>query len=94
MARKAKAIRPRERVLNVRPDPPDIRDRMYEPALIPLNVKLDPPKAPTILDQGREGACTGFGLAATINFLLDCQKGSNLRVSARMLYEMAKRHDE
>jgi hypothetical protein len=67
---------------------------MYEPALIPLNVKLDPPKTPTILDQGLEGACTGFGLAATINFLLDCQKRSDLRVSARMLYEMAKRHDE
>ena len=27
-------------------------------------------KAGLILDQGKEGACTGFGLAAVINFQL------------------------
>ncbi len=87
-------VLPNGRVLNVRPDPPDIRDRMYEPALVWLRATLDPPANLTILDQGQEGACTGFGLAATINFLLDRQGQSSFRVSACMLYEMAKRHDE
>ena len=57
------------RVLNVRPDAPDLRDRYYEPALIPLNKDLDNSKPDLVLDQGQEGACTGFGLAAVINFL-------------------------
>jgi hypothetical protein len=30
-----------KRLLNVRKDPPDIRDRMYEPALIQLQPSLD-----------------------------------------------------
>lgn len=93
MAKKPKPIPPSKRVRNVQPDPPDIRDRMYEPPLIPLRPSIDPPVGPTILDQGIEGACTGFALAATINHLLD-QKVDGLRVSPRMLYEMAKLHDE
>jgi pimeloyl-ACP methyl ester carboxylesterase len=40
-----------------------------------------------------EGACTGFGLAAVINRLHQSQ-GRDVRVSPRMLYEMARRHDE
>jgi hypothetical protein len=80
--------------LNAVPDSPDIRDRMYEPALIQLKSKLDPkPESLTILDQGQEGACTGFGLAAVINFL-NKERGKDFRSSPRMLYEMAKRHDE
>ena len=48
-----------------------------------------------ILDQGREGACTGFGLATVVNYLLRTPAISdNTLVSARMLYEMAKRYDE
>ena len=81
----------KKRVLNVRSDPIDIRDRMYEPALINLKDKVDHRAGTYILDQGKEGACTGFGLAAVINQL---NKNRRLKVSARMLYEMAKKHDE
>ena len=77
----------------VRPDPPDLRDRMYEPRLLPLANQLGPPEGLDILDQGTEGACTGFGLAAVINRLYQ-QRNESTRVSARMLYEMAKRYDE
>ena len=66
---------------------------MYEPRLLSLKKKLDPPKTLKILDQGAEGACTGFGLAAVINGLFQ-QRKEPTRVSSRMLYEMAKRYDE
>ena len=79
--------------LNVFPDTPDIRDLIYQPALIPLKDKITPPKGLKILDQGVEGACTGFGLAATINYL-NQQKSNTKKVSARMLYEMARKFDE
>ena len=78
---------------NVKPDIPDLRDRMYEPRLAPLARPLVPKDGLEILDQGSEGACTGFGLAAVINHLYQ-QRGDGSRVSARMLYEMAKRYDE
>jgi pimeloyl-ACP methyl ester carboxylesterase len=76
-------------------DLPDLRDRMYEPALIDLEKEIAPPSltAHEILDQGQEGACTGFALAAAINLLSRRSEG-NLRASARMLYEMAKLYDE
>ncbi len=76
-----------------RPDAPDLRDRMYEPRLSPLQKPLDPPTNLKILDQGKEGACTGFGLAAVINHLFK-QRNEKTEVSSRMLYEMAKRYDE
>ena len=82
----------KKRVLNVRSDPPDIRDRLYEPALIQLESKIDN-RGTYILDQGQEGACTGFGLAAVINLLNEKRK-HKFRASTRMLYEMAKKHDE
>jgi hypothetical protein len=51
-----------------------------------------------VLDQGKEGACTGFGLAAVINFLLWQQNGYQTKglkpVSPRMLYHMARLYDE
>ena len=56
------AIAGEDRELNVRPDPPDIRDRFYEPALIKLENKIDNRDPKMVLDQGQEGACTGFGL--------------------------------
>ena len=80
-------------LLNAVPDIPDIRDRYYEPSLIPLKPTITRPDELIILDQGQEGACTGFGLAAVINFLRrppDAQRGA----SPRMLYEMAKKFDE
>lgn len=86
-------------LLNAVNDIPDLRDRMYEPFLAPLKRTMEPPATLTILDQLSEGACTGFGLAAVINFQ-SRRQGSGAGpagtrgVSARMLYEMAKRFDE
>lgn len=88
------------RVYNARADTLDFRDRMYVPALIevpteiPLSdyLKTDVP----LLDQGPEGACTGYALATVANYLLRKRKHKpDLRqVSARMLYELARRYDE
>jgi hypothetical protein len=99
------------RVFDARPDRLDLRDLPYRPPLKSL-----PPRFPDdrtvgerlpayvdaglILDQGREGACTGFGLACVANYLLwtrHLESGGGRafqRVSPRMLYEMAKRYDE
>ncbi len=82
------------RVLNVVADPPDIRDRYYEPALVQLKAELGNLVPELVLDQGTEGACTGFGLAAVINQLKHRGGAKDFRASPRMLYEMAKRHDE
>jgi len=82
------------RKLTVRADPPDIRDRYYDAPLIQLRERIDPPGGLAILDQGKEGACTGFGLAATIHLLLARSGRPKARVSTRMLYELARRHDE
>ena len=79
-------------LLNAIPDEQDLRDYPYEPALIQLRSEILPPGKRTILDQGAEGACTGFGLAAVINRLL-AERGEARTVSARMLYEMAKKFD-
>jgi len=88
------------RALSARPDPLDFRDKMYVPTLIevPAARLLETYQShePLILDQGQEGACTGFGLAAVANHLLKTRRDftSFSPVSARMLYEMARRHDE
>lgn len=81
-------------VVDVAPDLPDIRDWPYQAALINLRQFIDPPRNLVILDQKSEGACTGFGLAAVINYLNQQRGDYEKRVSARMLYEMAKRYDE
>ncbi|MFT5391009.1 MAG: pimeloyl-ACP methyl ester carboxylesterase [Gammaproteobacteria bacterium] len=80
-------------LLSALPDIPDYRDRMYEPTLEQLCDTLPVPEDLAILNQGIEGACTGFGLAAVINGLHQ-SRGTDVNVSARMLYEMAKRYDE
>ena len=88
------------RKLNVRPDTLDFRDRMFEPTLVEV-----PPTRPLeqylarkvpILDQGTEGACTGFALATVANYLLRSRRVRPDRtcVSPRMFYEMARRYDE
>lgn len=82
-----------DRVFDALPDVPDYRDRWYEPTLAPLKHAMTPPEDIHVLDQGTEGACTGFGLAAVVNFLHQRQ-GRPVQVSPKMLYEMAKRHDE
>ena len=60
----------KKRLLTARADVPDFRDFMYEPALLNLKASLAPPGNLFIRDQGTEGACTGFGLAAVIDKLL------------------------
>jgi hypothetical protein len=91
--------------LNARPDTIDFRDKMYVPTLVevPTSISLDQYRARygegaeiAILDQGQEGACTGFGLAAVANFLLSTRRQvpDSAPVSERMLYEMARRYDE
>ncbi|MED5617838.1 C1 family peptidase [Ideonella sp. BN130291] len=54
-------------------------------------------EARLVLNQGQEGACTGFGLACVINYLRWVKAGNPARmqsVSPRMLYILARRHDE
>jgi len=80
--------------LDTVPDRIDIRDWFYEPTLEPLPDSLvHCHRVPQVLDQGSEGACTGFALGAVINFLL-AQHGRKHGVSPRMLYELARRYDE
>jgi len=89
-----------KRKLDAVPDRIDIRDWFYQSTLRPLpdqivNIDL----VPEILDQGTEGACTGFALSAVINYQLAHRNLINARnreraVSPRMLYEMARRYDE
>lgn len=89
-----------QRVLNARRDTLDFRDRMFEPTLIevPTHIPLADYRAwkVPVLDQGSEGACTGYGLATVANYLLTRRKvvPDPAPVSARMLYEMARRYDE
>lgn len=86
--------------LDARRDTVDFRDLMYIPTLVEV-----PPRIPLeqyqafgvpILSQGQEGACTGFGLATVVHYLLRTRKvdRDETNVSMRMLYEMAKRYDE
>jgi len=79
--------------LNAISDLPDVRDLLYQPALTAVKDFIDPPDDLFILDQGQEGACTGFGLAATINHLYQ-RTEKERKVSPRMLYEMARKFDE
>jgi hypothetical protein len=99
--------------LDARPDRLDLRDLVYRSPLRSL-----PPRWPTdadlkkllpayvkagrILNQGNEGACTGFGLACVTNYLhwlrhLEAPTRSRKQpelVSPRMYYELAKLYDE
>ena len=55
--------------LDAVPDTLDFRDRMFEPTLVevPTEIPLSDYRQHQvpILDQGSEGACTGFGLATS-----------------------------
>lgn len=98
--------------LDARPDRLDLRDLVYRSPLRSLPARwpqdsdlkrLLPAyvKAGRILNQGNEGACTGFGLACVTNYLywlrhLDAKRGSAPpeSVSPRMFYELARLYDE
>ncbi|MFK8066956.1 MAG: C1 family peptidase [Gammaproteobacteria bacterium] len=108
----------KNQTLDARPDRLDLRDREYRPPLRSL-----PPQWPSeelikklldcymdsgmILNQYGEGACTGFGLAAVINYsnwrnTVQIKNGvvtcpveiKQKKVSTRMLYNMARVYDE
>lgn len=102
MARKAPGKRSSipSRTLDALPDTVDFRDSIFVPTLIRVAAVSDlagyRAHGLPVLDQGSEGACTGFGLATIANFLLRV-RGQNPtadEVSAWMLYSMAKRYDE
>jgi len=83
-----------KQLLQTRRDSLDFRDKIYTPTLLPFASELLPdPRCLQIRDQLDEGACTGFGLAAVIDYV-NRERGVREPVSARMLYEMAKRHDQ
>ena len=97
-----------KRSLTVRKDPGDLEDRPYLPPPVGL-LEAFPPDADVerflpsytqaglILDQGQEGACTGFGLACVVNYLRWIKAGHPVKmdsVSPRMLYNFARRYDE
>lgn len=88
------------RRLTARPDGLDFRDNMYVPSLVevPTAIKLEDylkVNVP-ILDQGQEGACTGYGLATVAHYLLRTRRvvRSTKEVSPHMLYDLARRYDE
>ncbi len=87
-------------MLNARPDPIDFRDRMFEPTLIEVPPRIQLAEymryGVPVVNQGTEGACTGFGLSTVANYLLRRRTIDPEvdKVSPRMLYEMAKRYDE
>jgi len=63
------------RTLDAFPDRIDLRDWPYQPTLSALpDTLVNCSKVPIILDQGNEGACTGFALSAVVNYLL-AQRG-------------------
>lgn len=83
------------KTLDALPDRIDVRDWFYQPGLAPLPDQLvNCDSVPAILDQGNEGACTGFALAAVVNYLLAARNRDDRSVSPRMLYEMARHYDE
>ena len=105
------SLRGKTLTLDARPDRLDLRDRPYLPPTRSLPTQF--PDAQTlskylasyvksrlILDQGNEGACTGFGLAAVINYLLwtralQEKKTRGFRaISPFMLYDLAQFYDE
>jgi hypothetical protein len=73
---------------------------MFRPTLIEVQTEraLDEYRevGVPILDQGAEGACTGFGLSTVVHYLLRTRDyiRDDREVSPRMLYNMARRYDE
>jgi len=94
------ATRKVTRTLDARPDTLDFRDLMYTPTLVEVPTRRDlaeyrKAKVP-ILDQGKQGACTGFGLATVVHYLLRVRRRvpDHHEISPYMLYDLARRYDE
>lgn len=84
------------RLLSAQEDWPDIRDRVYAAGLHGLGSQLvpDPLNPAAVLDQGTDPSCVGFALAATVDGQLRARNGRAAGVSPRLLYELARVHDE
>src|SRR5437867_2277820 len=88
------------RRVDARPDTIDFRDLMYIPTLVevPSYIELKEFRnvGTPIQDQGKAGACTGFGLSTVANYLLHRRQvvREDAHVSPWMLYDIAKRFDE
>jgi hypothetical protein len=96
------------KIARTKKDAVDLRDRLFMPS--PTSLPDEFPaakevhrflrgytKAGLILNQGQEGACTGFGLTCVINYLRWMKSGLPEKfesVSPRMLYTLARRYDE
>jgi pimeloyl-ACP methyl ester carboxylesterase len=89
-----------QRKFDALPDTVDFRDAMYVPTLVPVprvsSIDTYRKSGVPVLDQARDGACTGFALATVANYLLRVRgkQPDADEVSAWMLYAMAKRYDE
>lgn len=88
-----------DRTLITKADTQDLRDLYYQPMLHKLSDSLSPPSTLLIRDQAAEGSCVGHALSAAINIHLQGKyEHQDFRfdnsASPRMLYEMAKLHDE
>lgn len=98
-------------LLDARPDRLDLRDRPYVPPVRSLPPQFPETqtlstylstyvKSKLILNQGKEGACTGYGLAAVVNYMLWTRAlaGKSIKnfrsVSPHMLYDLAQFYDE
>lgn len=84
------------RVLDILPDLPDIRDRVYRPHLQRLAAQKTPRIAFSVRNQGPSQSCVGHALAHVIDVLrfADPSGPEPERASAHMLYEMARKNDE
>ncbi len=86
-----------DRVFNWRP-PPEEALALNEPFKLETLIRID--RAPrnyswtrrAWLDQGQEGACTGFGAAHVLSMAPDARAMTN--ASARRFYKGAQRYDE
>lgn len=108
----AKFVKSIGRTLDARPDRLDLRDREFTPNVVSLPQqwpddaairRLLPRYCKTglVLNQGNEGACTGFGLACVVNYLhwrVALDEGNTRTrhqpVSPRMLFHLARFYDE
>jgi len=98
-------------MFDARPDRLDFRDLPYRARLRSLAARYPADdvlhghmpayiKAGMVRDQKGQGACTGFGLAAVVNYLIWNRELQHTpsphpdRVSPHMLYELARRYDE